>query len=84
MKVLVQNWETTRRFERTSLSKDLDTLNQEKSIIADAEETLRSVGEPVEITIPDNSVFAEMVESRGTIFLNYDELIIVYNSPEYQ
>lgn len=84
MKVLVQNWETARRSERTSLSKDINELNQEKSVIAGEEEILMPVGEPVEITIPDDSVFAEMLESRGTVFLNSDELSIVYDSPEYQ
>lgn len=84
MKVLVQNWETARRSERTSLNKDINELNQEKSVIAGEEETLMPVGEPVEITIPDDSVFAEMLESRGTVFLNSDELSIVYDSPEYQ
>lgn len=83
MKVLVQNWETARRSERTLLSKDINELNQEKSVIAGEEETLMPVGEPVEITIPDDSVFAEMLESRGTVFLNSDELSIVYDSPEY-
>jgi len=84
MKVLKQDWESSSGFERTSISKNLDALNETKREIAIEEESLVPVGEPFEITIPENSDFVEMVEFNGTVFLNPDELRLVYDSPEYQ
>jgi hypothetical protein len=84
MKVLKQDWESSSGSERTSISKNLDALNVTKREIAIEEESLVPVGEPFEITIPENSDFVEMVECNGTVFLNPDELYLVYNSPELQ
>lgn len=84
MKVLKQDWTSPRGSERTSLSRDLDDLNKTKSEEVSEEEYLDPVGEPLEITIPDDSALAELVECDGTVFLNRNELDIVFNSPEYQ
>lgn len=84
MKVLKQDWESSRGSEHTSLSRDVGALDEMKCEVVSEDEDLMPVGDMQEITIPDNSAIAEMVEHNGTIFLNNDELHIVFDSPEYQ
>ena len=90
MKVLHQTWELERgRTELNSISKDRASYEEAVVGCANASEDRGSgpahpTGELFEITIPDNSVFARMVESQGTVFLHADEMDEVWGAPEWE
>ncbi len=86
MKVLWQIWTSSDGAELESISRDEEQLQktiQELSPQDDSEneEILEAIPKcaPQEIDIPDDSIFAEMVESR-TVFLHPDEMDIIWNN----
>ncbi len=83
MKVLWQEW-TGKNAHRNSLSKNKSSLLRTIKEVGAMDEDDRVVpdGEPQEITIEDSSAMAELVTCEGTIFLEYDEMDIVWNAPE--
>ncbi len=84
MKVLKQDWKQPHGPELISLSKNQKALKNTIQEIANSEEPAFPDGEPDIITISNKSEFAEMVGSRGTVFLHEDELGIVFDAPEYK
>lgn len=89
MKVLVQYWTVYVGQELISISKDQSQLDdmivriQREDAENDNGKTTDPDGDAKWITIPDDSFFAEMVESE-TIFLDVEEQHVVWNSPEYK
>lgn len=90
MKVLWQIWTYGQGMELNSISKDAEqlavTIEEQSSPQADIagkvshhDNNVIPEGEAEEIDIPDNSIFAEMVESR-TVFLNENEMDIIWDN----
>ena len=81
MKVLQQDWYVPDKGCMTSISKDQTQLDTTFEEIKIKEPETELDGQFQEITIPDDSVFAEMVQTR-TVFLHDDEMDIIYDCPE--
>lgn len=79
MKVLAQEWhDRYKDLFPVSISKDQAQLDEAIKSLAkkedrDEDSTTIPYEEAWEVEIPDDSVFAEMVEMRGTVFLHRDE-----------
>ncbi len=90
MKVWRQDWTMFDGKQITSISKSREALKQTTKEASKAEKEKEGRGdwavvdgEPEKITIPNDSFFADMARSWGTVFLNDNEMDVVYNAPEY-
>jgi hypothetical protein len=90
MKVFYQTWRLEHGGpELNSISRDLAAYQEAVENAANPDEDSEEgpahpTGELMEITIPDDNPFADMVEARGTVFLHYDEMDFVWEAPEWR
>ena len=71
MKVLLQEWAIPGG--GTSISRNRAEIRTAYKRVKRKIPWAKYNGGPTEINIPDDSVFAEMVATRGTVFLSRDE-----------
>lgn len=76
MKVLFQQWIVMDHGSVVSISKDMAQYTKTVAELASKDEGEPEPGDPLEVSIPDDSVFAEMVE-EDTVFLHRNEQDII-------
>lgn len=84
MKVLCQYWLLPTGEEVASLHKDQESLIKAIGELSQIEEPPEQNGDPEEITIPETSGCATVLDYNGSIFLTDDEMGLIWDSPEYQ
>lgn len=71
MKVLVQEWDTDHGYQ-VSISKDQEQLDRTIARLRE-KDAGEPMDEPLEIEIPDDHLFAKIVERGTTVFVLDDE-----------